>query len=182
MTEQEYLSRLEKALKGATEEERNEAMAFYRAYFEEGGTPSDTPEEAAARLLHEEKAGAGATATKKYSAFGWKLAVLILTSPIWIGIVAVWFSILVTAVLLLAVFPLSLAAAALTFLVSGLFYFSGYVPMGLLGLGAALTVAGLAMLLWKPCQMGIVGIWKSHVFLIRKFWHWLRKESTYEIA
>ena len=51
MTEQEYLSRLERALKDAPEEDRNEALAFYRSYFQEGGTPVDTPEEAAERLL-----------------------------------------------------------------------------------------------------------------------------------
>ena len=36
MTEQEYLSRLERALKDAPEEDRNEALAFYRSYIQEG--------------------------------------------------------------------------------------------------------------------------------------------------
>ena len=34
MTEQEYLSRLERALKDAPEDDRNEALAFYHGYFE----------------------------------------------------------------------------------------------------------------------------------------------------
>ena len=53
MTEQEYLSRLERALKDAPEDDRNEALAFYHGYFEDGGIPTDSPEEAADRLLHD---------------------------------------------------------------------------------------------------------------------------------
>ena len=49
MTEQEYLSRLERALKDAPEDDRNEALAFYHGYFEDGGIPTDSPEEAADR-------------------------------------------------------------------------------------------------------------------------------------
>ena len=55
MTEQEYLSRLERALKDAPEDDRNEALAFYHGYFEDGGIPTDSPEEAADRLLHDGK-------------------------------------------------------------------------------------------------------------------------------
>ena len=55
MTEQEYLSRLERALKDAPEDDRNEALAFDHGYFEDGGIPTDSPEEAADRLLHDGK-------------------------------------------------------------------------------------------------------------------------------
>ena len=43
MTEQEYLSRLERALKDAPEDDRNEALAFYHGYFEDGGIPTTLP-------------------------------------------------------------------------------------------------------------------------------------------
>ena len=77
MTEQEYLSRLERALKDAPEDDRNEALAFYHGYFEDGGIPTDSPEEAADRLLHD---GKPTVPGKKKTTFGWKLTVIILTS------------------------------------------------------------------------------------------------------
>ena len=83
MTEQEYLSRLERALKDAPEDDRNEALAFYHGYFEDGGIPTDSPEEAADRLLHD---GKPTVPGKKKTTFGWKLTVIILTFPFWIGI------------------------------------------------------------------------------------------------
>lgn len=43
MTEQEYLSRLERALKDAPEDDRNEALAFYHGYFEDGAFPPTLP-------------------------------------------------------------------------------------------------------------------------------------------
>ena len=82
MTEQEYLSRLERALKDAPEDDRNEALAFYHGYFEDGGIPTDSPEEAADRLLHDEKP---TVPGKKKTTFGWKLTVIILTFPFWIA-------------------------------------------------------------------------------------------------
>lgn len=94
MTEQEYLSRLERALKDAPEDDRNEALAFYHGYFEDGGIPTDSPEEAADRLLHD---GKPTVPGKKKTTFGWKLTVIILTFPFWIGILAAWFALLVTA-------------------------------------------------------------------------------------
>ena len=84
MTEQEYLSRLERALKDAPEDDRNEALAFYHGYFEDGGIPTDSPEEAADRLLHN---GKPTVPGKKKTTFGWKLTVIILTFPFWIGMV-----------------------------------------------------------------------------------------------
>ena len=74
MTEQEYLSRLERALKDAPEDDRNEAFAFYHGYFEDGGIPTDSPEEAADRLLHD---GKPTVPGKKKTTFGWKLTVII---------------------------------------------------------------------------------------------------------
>ena len=110
MTEQEYLSRLERALKDAPEDDRNEALAFYHGYFEDGGIPTDSPEEAADRLLHD---GKPTVPGKKKTTFGWKLTVIILTFPFWIGILAAWFALLVTAWVVLAVFPIALAAGSI---------------------------------------------------------------------
>ncbi len=181
MTEQEYLSRLERALKDAPEEDRNEALAFYRSYFQEGGTPVDTPEEAAERLLHDGKPIQPQTTVKK-SNFGWKLTVLILTFPFWIGFLAAWFALLVTAWVVLIVVPIALAAGAVISLFAGILYFSVYYPIGLQGIGWALVAAGLTLLCWKPCLLGIVGLWKTHVLLGRKFCHWMKKEESYETA
>lgn len=182
MTEQEYLSRLERALKDAPEEDRNEALAFYRSYFQEGGTPVDTPEEAAERLLHDGKPTPPTQPLQKKSNFGWKLAVLILTFPFWIGFLAAWFALLVTVWVLLAVLPIALAAGSISSLFAGILYFSVYYPIGLQGIGWALVAAGLALLCWKPCLLGIVGLWKAHAFLGRKFCHWMKKEESYETA
>ena len=128
MTEQEYLSRLERALKDAPEDDRNEALAFYHGYFEDGGIPTDSPEEAADRLLHD---GKPTVPGKKKTTFGWKLTVIILTFPFWIGILAAWFALLVTAWVVLAVFPIALAAGSIGSLIGGIGYFSIYYPIGL---------------------------------------------------
>ena len=119
MTEQEYLSRLERALKDAPEDDRNEALAFYHGYFEDGGIPTDSPEEAADRLLHD---GKPTVPGKKKTTFGWKLTVIILTFPFWIGILAAWFALLVTAWVVLAVFPIALAAGSIGSLIGGILY------------------------------------------------------------
>ena len=156
MTEQEYLSRLERALKDAPEDDRNEALAFYHGYFEDGGIPTDSPEEAADRLLHD---GKPTVPGKKKTTFGWKLTVIILTFPFWIGILAAWFALLVTAWVVLAVFPIA---------------------FGLQGIGWALAGGGLTMLCWKPCLLAIIGLWNVHKLLWQKFRRWMKKEVAYE--
>ena len=118
----------------------------------------------------------------KKSNFGWKLTVLILTFPFWIGFLAAWFALLVTAWVVLIVVPVALAAGAVISLFSGILYFSVYYPIGLQGIGWALVAAGLTLLCWKPCLLGIVGLWKTHVLLGRKFCHWMKKEESYETA
>ena len=177
MTEQEYLSRLERALKDAPEDDLNEALAFYHGYFEDGGIPTDSPEEAADRLLHD---GKPTVPGKKKTTFGWKLTVIILTFPFWIGILAAWFALLVTAWVVLAVFPIALAAGSIGSLIGGIGYFSIYYPIGLQGIGWALAGGGLTMLCWKPCLLAIIGLWNVHKLLWQKFRHWMKKEVAYE--
>lgn len=177
MTEQEYLSRLERALKDAPEDDRNEALAFYHDYFEDGGIPTDSPEETADRLLHD---GKPTVPGKKKTTFGWKLTVIILTFPFWIGILAAWFALLVTAWVVLAVFPIALAAGSIGSLIGGISYFSIYYPIGLQGIGWALAGGGLTMLCWKPCLLAIIGLWNVHKLLWQKFRRWMKKEVAYE--
>ena len=118
---------------------------------------TDSPEEAADRLLHD---GKPTVPGKKKTTFGWKLTVIILTFPFWIGILAAWFALLVTAWVVLAVFPIALAAGSIGSLIGGIGYFSIYYPIGLQGIGWALAGGGLTMLCWKPCLL-VLGTLKN---------------------
>ena len=105
---------------------------------------------------------------------------IILTFPFWIGILAAWFALLVTAWVVLAVFPIALAAGSIGSLIGGISYFSIYYPIGLQGIGWALAGGGLTMLCWKPCLLAIIGLWNVHKLLWQKFRRWMKKEVAYE--
>lgn len=179
MTEQEYLSRLEQALKHAKEEDRTEAIAFYRAYFEEGGIPTDTPEEAAKRVM--EKTDESISSVPK-SNFGLKLTIVILTFPFWIGFLVAWIGIVIAAWVVLIVVPIALAAGALGLIIPTILSLKTFLPMGILGFGYLLTAAGLCLLLWKPCLLGVIGIGKGNAWLWKTFCNWMKGEKTYEVA
>ena len=96
------------------------------------------------------------------------------------GILAAWFALLVTAWVVLAVFPIALAAGSIGSLIGGIGYFSIYYPIGLQGIGWALAGGGLTMLCWKPCLLAIIGLWNVHKLLWQKFCRWMKKEVAYE--
>lgn len=79
------------------------------------------------------------------------IVLIILTSPFWIAVPIVWF----TVVLLLLFLPVVFACAAITGPVQGILkIIMGSVAGGIYDIGGGMFCAGLAMLLWKPFFMG----------------------------
>ncbi len=79
------------------------------------------------------------------------IVVILLTSPFWIAIPIVWF----TIVFLLLFLPVVFACAGIGGVLQGfLEMIMGGVASGIFDIGGGMFCAGLAMLLWKPFFMG----------------------------
>lgn len=185
MNEQEYLTRLEQALKHASAETKQEALAFYRSYFAEGGIPTDPPEVAAQRILKGETMetiAAPPSPTANKSNFGMKLAIVLLTFPLWIGFFLAAVILVLAAWIVLLVVPLALLCSVPLLALVGILSLGTFLPQGLLAFGYALVAAALVMLLWKPSLLGIVGIFKGCAFLCKQFFGWMKGGVSRETA
>lgn len=155
MNREEFLRQLEVLLAGISEEERQDAMAFYRSYFDEAeGSEEDvikelgSPQKAAESIL--KNLGMDGTPTymqqpeKKKSS--WTPAVivfLVLTSPIWLV------GLLVIASILLALVVAAFSVAVAVVAVMAALVVTGFV---LIGIGASVAFTGALAL-----GMGLIG-------------------------
>lgn len=178
MTSSEFLQQLAANLQCLQDEERANAMAYYHEYFEEAGEENEaeaverlgSPQSVAERIIKEVGAEsvqtsapvqepaavsydytAGAAAPVQKDNTGRIIAaiiVLLLTSPLWIAIPIVWF----TIVLLLLFLPLTFAFAGVAAPVQSIFSFAaGNLASGLWDLGGGIFLIGFTMLIWYPC-------------------------------
>ncbi len=79
------------------------------------------------------------------------VVILLLTSPFWIAVPIVWFSIVMTLLLIPVIF---LMAAVLAPIQGILGIVNGMTAAGLVDLGGGVLMLGLLLLLWYPCVMG----------------------------
>lgn len=158
MNKQEFLRQLEYLLRDIPQNERREAMEYYRSYFEDAGPENEakiidelgSPQEAAASIrkdLFGEEDGEIHLAEKKEqpqdkTARNLLIAfIAILSFPLWAGIAAAAFGLLVSGIALVFVFAIVIAALV------GAFVFAGFVLAGI-GVGQVFTgafAAGLVL-------------------------------------
>ncbi|MBQ7013487.1 MAG: DUF1700 domain-containing protein [Oscillospiraceae bacterium] len=216
MTSAEFLKQLESNLSSLPEEERENAMSYYREYFEEAGPEDEdaaaerlgSPQSVAERIIHEvgdapqtddetvhpeektepeakkteqtaaqydvpplaEKASSTAAASGSSGHLLLGIVLICVTFPIWITILSVVFSIIVS----LAAVILSFAAAGLAAPVTGIFMIlDGSLGLGLYQIGGGLMCLGLALLLWKPCYLLIRLIVQSCIKGAGLFFRWM---------
>lgn len=126
MTPQAYCARLEQALSSMPPAERQEIIRYYLEFLEDASEDErsalGTPEELAQRILRENgifPPDTAAAPPKKNSNRIAKWIILACTCYIWIPLLTTWYSLLLTALIVLAVIPIALCAA----LLGGLFTF-----------------------------------------------------------
>lgn len=178
MNKEEFLRKLEQLLSDVSEEERKDAIAFYRSYFEDAGEGNEasilkeleSPEKVAEAIKSNLNDAEQAAKTRENSVQGVRevkredkmktenkilwIILAILTSPIWITILAVVVAILVA--ILACVFAavacvVTMMAALLIcgFILSGVgigYLFTEGVAVGLGLLGGGLIVLALGIL------------------------------------
>ena len=155
MNREEFLRQLEVLLTGISEEERQDAMAFYRSYFDEAeGSEEDvikelgSPQKAAESIL--KNLGMDGTTTymqqpekKKSSWTPAVIVLLVLTSPIWLV------GLLVIASILLALVVAAFSVAVAVVAVMAALVVTGFV---LIGIGLSVAFTGTLAL-----GMGLIG-------------------------
>ncbi len=162
MTADLFLTQLEHCLRCLTQEEKENAMAYYREYLAEAGENADqaaehlgSPQSVAEKILsemreaQEEPLSEQKLSSPKSSAGNTALGILILlvTSPFWGTMAVLW----LTLLFCLAVILLSLVFSAIFAPVQGISYLMNQLSgEGLWAIGSGLLCAGLALLLWKP--------------------------------
>ncbi len=182
MTPQAYCARLEQALSPMPPAERQETLRYYLEFLEDASeaerTALGTPEALAQRILRENGISPQNTAAappKKNSNRTAKWIILACTCYIWIPLLTTWYSLLLTALIVLAVIPLSLCAA----LVGGLFTFAlavfQDVPTALMQLGMGLGCGGIAALVTYPIWIACKNVVKFALFTTKKMWHFVTK-------
>ncbi|MBR2086089.1 MAG: hypothetical protein IJ906_02940 [Oscillospiraceae bacterium] len=180
MTMDDFLAQLDAQLYILTPEERESAVAYYREYLEEAGTnvraaiaALGSPQSVAQRILREIDENRvvydGGTsdqygyadplmefkpekpAQDEGGRLGLTILVIILTFPIWITVFSLWVALATT----LAVVPVSLAVAAVAAPIQGIMEIGQNFGRAIWDIGCGVTSAGLFLLLWKPCWLGV---------------------------
>ena len=195
MNRQEFMNRLEYLLRGIPAGEREDALAYYNDYFDEAGVENEyqvifelgSPEAVAEKILADVQQDSGSesetfesrnsqygtpasqrTNEKKKMSMSTKILIVIivvLTFPLWIGIVAGAFGLIVG--LLGAAFGIvvGFTGAAFGLIVGGGACIIGgiaclmTVPVdGLVSIGVGAILAAVGILLAVPC-VWCVGVW-----------------------
>lgn len=182
MSRDEFLKQLERLLCDIPENERREAMEYYRNYFEDAGPEKEaqiieelgSPQEVAASIrrnlfgeefedydfVKEEKRRDAYEHVQNKTTRNLIIAVIIvLTFPIWVGIVGAAFGILVGGIAAVFAVAVAVVAIVVVFLVAGLVLFGigvGNVFTGFPAVGLILSGVGLFMLAFAV--LGMVAI------------------------
>lgn len=163
MTPQAYCARLEQALSSMPPAERQEIIRYYLEFLEDASEDErsalGTPEELAQRILRENgifPPDTAAAPPKKNSNRIAKWIILACTCYIWIPLLTTWYSLLLTALIVLAVIPIALCAALLGGLFTFVLALFQDVPSALMQLGMGLACGGVAALvaypIWIACK------------------------------
>ncbi len=168
MSREKYLKELETRLKKLPQDEIDEALNYYREYFDEAGEENSelvikklgSPAQVARHILAEyatkELAEHPESAKKSISAI-WFILLAILASPIALPIVIVIISMVFTLVILCAAFLftfltliISLAFAGVVSIIAGFSVITQHWQTSLFYIGAGLTATGIGILLFPP--------------------------------
>lgn len=171
MTPQAYCARLEQALSSMPPAERQEIIRYYLEFLEDASEDErsalGTPEELAQRILRENgifPPDTAAAPPKKNSNRIAKWIILACTCYIWIPLLTTWYSLLLTALIVLAVIPIALCAALLGGLFTFVLALFQDVPSALMQLGMGLACGGVAALVAYPIWIACKSIVKFALF------------------
>ena len=143
MTPQVYCARLERALSLMPAAERQETIRYYLEFLEDASEEEraalGTPEALAQQILRENGISPQ-SAVIKHSNRTAKLIVLACTFYIWLPLLVTWYSLLLTALIVLICIPVSLGATLLGGLFSFVITVFQDVPTALMLLGFGLDV------------------------------------------
>lgn len=104
-----------------------------------------------------------------------KWIILACTCYIWIPLLTTWYSLLLTALIVLAVIPIALCAALLGGLFTFVLALFQDVPSALMQLGMGLACGGVAALVAYPIWIACKSIVKFALFTTKKMWHFVTK-------
>lgn len=187
MNREEFLRQLERLLSDIPESERREAMEYYQNYFEDAGPENEasiieelgSPEEVASSIkknlfgedyenytfVKEEQ-----NQTNKTKRNIWIAVLLVLTFPLWIGLVVGAFGILIAGIA--CIFALAVAVIALdgAVLITGVILSGIGVAQMLSGFPAVgLILLGLGLLFLAAAMLGLVII----VYVVGRMLPWI---------
>lgn len=180
MTKSEFLTQLERGLKGLPKDDLEERLSFYGEMIDDRMEEGLSEEAAVAdiggvseiigRITEETPLSKliGERVKPRRELRGWEIALIIIGSPIWIALAAAAFAVLVSlyAVLWSVVISLfavgvALAAAAIGCTVLAFYHIAGgRLGTGLAFIGAGLACAGLAVLWIMISVAACRGAWK----------------------
>lgn len=166
MTKVEYLAKLDRYLRKLPKDDYQEAMDYFREYFDEAGPENEeaviaelgTPKEAASdiisRLLDEKIIDADATETpKKWGTMVWIASLAVLATPVALPLALLIFGVLITILALGVALIATVLALAVAFIISGFYmlfdswsYLSVSYSATALGFGLGLLSLGLSLL------------------------------------
>jgi uncharacterized membrane protein len=188
MNKEEFLERLEALLTGIPQEERIDALAFYRSYFEDAGAENEervlqeleSPEKVAASILgdalqivdYADVPEAPRQKSNRTVTIVLAIIVAVLTSPIWISVLCGLLGVLIG--LLGALLGITIAVIAVTaalWLVGFVLAGAGIVSLiAMPAVGLALIASGFIVLALAMLALLLT------VLLFRKFVPWICKK------
>ena len=165
MNRNEYMLELEAALRRLPKEEREEALSYFREYFEDAGPEKEAevieelgdPKAAASQILKDvaiKRLEEPKVAAKKGLSTIWIVILALCAAPLGLPLLLVVFVLGLTAVIvLLAIFlslfitGVSLAAAGLVSAAAGFYFLPSQAANGIFILGTALCETGIGLFL-----------------------------------
>ena len=161
MNREEFLRQLEQLLTGISEEEKADALAFYRSYFEDAGeeneasviaeleSPQKVAESVRKSLGLDKNGGYYNTYANRNNWSALTITILVLTSPVWLTLLLVLLSVLLAAVAVLFAFAIAALAVMAALVVTGFVLIGcGFasIPSGGAAIGIGLIGSGLLVL------------------------------------
>ena len=178
MTPQVYCARLGRALSLMPAAERQETIRYYLEFLEDASEEEraalGTPEALAQQILRENGISSQ-PAVIKHSNRTAKLIVLACTFYIWLPLLVTWYSLLLTALIVLICIPVSLGATLLGGLFSFVITVFQDVPTALMLLGFGLGSGGVGILVAYPIWLACKGIVRFTIFTTKKMLHFVLK-------
>ena len=179
MDKQEFLNRLREGLAGLPQEDIEERLGFYSEMIDDRMEEGLTEEQAVAEIESPEAIAAliveetplprlvRERVRPKRALRAWELVLLILGSPIWLALGIAALAVLLSVYIVIWAVIVSLWAVDLAFAVIGVWLLAAgvlaFLPLqtgnaeGLAMIGAALVLAGLAILLFFGCRAATCG-------------------------